>query len=272
MLLKLLLIPLLAYAGIAGFLFVSQSRIIHLPDTPTRELTATPRQMGLPYQDADITTADGIRLHGWFVPAEAARGTALFFHGNAGNISHRLDSLLIFHRLGFNTLIVDYRGYGRSEGTPSEEGLYQDGLAALQYLQSEKGIPPHETVYFGRSLGGAVAAWLAARHPPRALVLESSFTSVPDMAAELYPWLPARLLARIRYDTREHLLLVRCPVLIVHSPQDDIIPFDHGRRLYETAQEPKTFLELQGDHNMGFLQSQPRYERELGAFLHAIFN
>jgi hypothetical protein len=191
----------------------------------------------------------------------------LFFHGNAGNISHRLDSLSVFHRLGFNTLIFDYRGYGQSEGSPSEDGIYRDAEAALTYLREDRGIPLKTIVYFGRSLGGSVAAWLAARTSPGALIVESSFTSAPDMAAQLYPLLPARMLTRLRYNTLEYLTRVTCPVLIIHSAEDEIIPFQHGQRLFAAAPEPKRFLEIHGDHNMGFLNSGPRYEQGLQEFL-----
>jgi fermentation-respiration switch protein FrsA (DUF1100 family) len=267
MLFNLLLIPVVGYVGIAVALFFAQSRLVHLPEIPGRTLTATPQTAGIDYQSVDIITADDVKLHGWFVTAEPARATLLFFHGNAGNISHRIDSLRIFHDLGLSTLIIDYRGYGQSEGKPSEQGLYADSEAAWRYLMSERGIPPRQIIIFGRSLGGAVAAWLAARHQPRMLILESTFTSAPDMAAELYPFLPTHLLTRLQYDTRSNLERVSCPVLIVHSRDDEIIPFQHGQRLYDTAREPKRLLEIRGDHNMGFLLDQVRYEAELAAFL-----
>ena len=267
MLLNLLLIPVVGYIGIAVALFFAQSRLVHLPEIPGRTLTATPQAAGLDYESVDIVTADGVKLHSWFVTAEPARATLLFFHGNAGNISHRIDSLRIFHDLGLNTLIIDYRGYGQSEGKPSEQGLYADSEAAWQYLTSKRGIPPQQIIIFGRSLGGAVAAWLAARHQPRVLILESTFTSAPDMAAELYPFLPTRLLTRLQYNAQRNLELVRCPVLIVHSRDDEISPFRHGQRLYDTAREPKRFLEIRGDHNMGFLLDQARYEAGLAEFL-----
>jgi hypothetical protein len=250
-------------------LFLGQSRLVHLPGTPSRVLMATPYEAGMDYESVTIPTEDGLALHGWFVPANPSRGTLLFLHGNAGNISHRLDSLQVFNRLGMSTLIFDYRGYGQSEGSPSEQGLYQDSVAALGYLASERGIGPEQTVIFGRSLGGAVAAWLAAHHPSQALIIESTFTSVPDMAAELYPCLPARLLARLRYDTLENIRLVRSPVLVIHSRDDEMIPFHHGETLYQAAHEPKQFLEIQGDHNMGFLLSRERYEEGIGGFLAA---
>ena len=258
------------YCSFAAVMFLFQSRLVHLPQIPGRELAATPQQVGLPYEAVFFVTADQVRLHAWFVPAPDAPATVLFCHGNAGNISHRLDSLAIFHRLGVNTLIFDYRGYGQSEGSASEEGLYRDAEAALRYLQEDRQIPRHDTVFYGHSLGGSVAAWLAARHPPAGLIIESSFTSAPDMAAELYPFLPARWLTRLQYDTEKYLQNVTSPVLIVHSTDDEIIPFHHGQKLYEAAQEPKQFLAIRGDHNGGFLITGKRYEQGLRDFLRQV--
>jgi len=258
-----------AYIALLLFLYFGQNSLLYLPGIPSRELTASPRDIGLEYEDVRLQTADGVGLHGWYVPAEGARGTLLFFHGNAGNISHRLDSLRIFHRLGLNVLIFDYRGYGRSEGKPGEEGTQQDALAAWNHLVAVRGEAPERIVLFGRSLGAALAAWLAARERPGALILESAFVSVPDLAAELYWWLPARRLARLRYNTREYLAGVQCPVLVVHSSEDEIIPYHHGLALYHAAPTPKALLELRGDHNTGFLLSGAAYVQGIDAFLSA---
>jgi uncharacterized protein len=255
-----------AYALTVLLAFVFQERLLFLP---FGDVTVTPAQRGMSYEDVELRTADGVRLHGWFVPHPESRAILLFFHGNAGNISHRLDSLAIFHRLGLSTLIIDYRGYGRSEGRPTEAGTYRDAEAAWSYLVEERGTDSGEIVLFGRSLGAAVAAWLAARRSPRAVILESGFTSVPELGAELYPFLPVRTLARLEYDTRAQLREVHAPVLIVHSREDEIIPFHHALRLYEAAAAPKTLLELQGDHNRGFLISGERYVSGLDAFLSA---
>lgn len=262
---------LLAAAGAYGILlsalYFGQANLLYLPDIPSRDLTASPLDIGLAYETVALDTRDGVRLHGWYIPARGARGTLLFFHGNAGNISHRLDSLRIFHGLGLNVLIFDYRGYGRSEGRPGEEGIRLDALAAWRHLVETRGEAPARIVLFGRSLGAAVAAWLAARESPGALILESAFISVPDLAAELYWWLPARSLARLDYATRDYLAGVRCPVLVVHSPEDEIIPYRHGRALYAAARQPKAFLELRGDHNAGFLLTGTAYPAGLDAFL-----
>lgn len=254
------------YVGLATLLYLFQSRLIYFP---MREIAATPKAVGLAYEDVRFTAEDGTVLDGWFIPASAPRATLLFFHGNAGNISHRLDSLMIFHRLGLSTFIFDYRGYGRSEGRPTEEGTYQDAMAAWRYLTEKRGVSPEKIVLFGRSLGGSVAAWLAARRTPGALIVESTFTSAPDFASEMYPWLPARWLTRFRYDAIKHLSSVTSPVLVIHSRDDEIIPVGHGRRLYEAAREPRQFLEIRGSHNGGFLQSDKEYIDGLERFLTA---
>ncbi len=260
-----------AYALIVLLLFAFQSRLVFLPNMPTRALGPGPDIVGLAYEPVEIMTEDNIRLHGWFVPAPEPRGVVLFFHGNAGNISHRLDSLSIFHALNVSTLIFDYRGYGSSEGTTSEQGTYSDAEAAWRYLTEQRGIAPERIVLFGRSLGAAVAAHMAGRQNPAGLIIESGFVSVPDIAARLYPWLPARWLARIRYPTGDYLKQVSCPVLIAHSVDDEIIPFAQGATLFEQAAEPKHFLKIRGGHNDGFLISGKAYVDGLDAFLAAAY-
>lgn len=255
-----------AYGGLSLWLFVFQSNLVFYPETG-REISATPDQIGLPYEDIHLKTSDGISLHGWHIPAVQPRGTVLFLHGNAGNISHRLDSVQMFQRLGYSTLIFDYRGYGNSSGKPTEEGTYMDAEAAWRHLTEQRHIPSCRIVLFGESLGGAVGAWLAARQKPAALVIASGFTSVPDLGQQLYPYLPVRRLARIRYDTRESLRSVAAPVLIAHSPEDDIIPFEHGQALFAAANPPKQFLELAGGHNDGFIFMREAWVRVLGDFL-----
>lgn len=264
---SVLVIGGMLYGTICAYVFFMQGRLIYYPNLPSRELTASPRDIGLEYEDVTITTSDDIRLHGWFVPTQQERGVVLFFHGNAGNISHRLDSIEIFHDLGLSSLIIDYRGYGKSQGKVTEQGTYLDAEAAWQYLTRKRNIPAENIVIFGRSLGGAIAAYLAARQQPGALILESSFTSVPDMGVHLYPILPVRLLSRFSYDTKAALQSVTCPVLVIHSPDDEIIPYVNGRKLFETAKEPKSFLEMRGDHNEGFLVSRRTYLEGLDNFI-----
>jgi fermentation-respiration switch protein FrsA (DUF1100 family) len=255
------------YVVMLAVLYAFQSRLVFFPNTPSRAVGPGPDSIGLAYETVEILTDDGIRLEAWYVPARDPRGTVQFFHGNAGNISHRLDSLRIFHQLGLSTLIFDYRGYGRSDGKASEAGINLDAEAVWRYLTEERRIPAAEIVLFGRSLGAAVAASIAGRHRPGALIIESGFVSVPDMAADLYPLLPARRLTRIGFPTGDYLKSVSCPVLVVHSRGDEIIPFGHGQSLFEIAREPKQFLELRGGHNDGFLVSGQQYLDGLDAFL-----
>ncbi len=255
-----------AYGGVALVLFFFQSNLVFYPEIG-REVVVTPAIAKLPYEDIRLKTSDGLELQGWFVPAPQPRGTVLFFHGNAGNISGRIDYLEMFHRLGYSTLIFDYRGYGNSSGKPTEEGTYRDAEAAWKYLTEQRHAQPCGIVLFGESIGGAIAAWLAVREKPAALVIASSFTSVPDLGQQIYPWLPVRLLARIHYDTRDYLKSVSAPVMIVHSPEDDIIPFEHGRALFAAANPPKQFLEIAGGHNTGFVYMRESWVKALGDFL-----
>jgi len=264
--LSFVLLLALGYAAIVAFLYFYQSRLLYLPGMPGRDIVATPELIGLQYEDLRIETSDGVMLSGWFVPHPQPRATLLFFHGNAGNISHRLESLELFHRLRLNVLIIDYRGYGRSEGRPSEQGTYRDAAAAIEFLR-RRDIPPQDVVVFGRSLGAPIAAWLASREPVAALIVESAFASVPEMAARLYPWLPARRLSRFRYDTAAYVAAIESPVLVIHSREDEIIPYSQGRIVYDAACGRREFLELTGGHNDGFLVSGSRYTNGIDEFL-----
>jgi len=235
---------------------------------PVSGLTATPDARGLPYQDVTLTTADGVAVHGWFLPApDGSRGRhVLFLHGNAGNLSHRLYTLDVLHRLGHPVLIIDYRGYGRSGGRPSEDGLHADGLAAWRHLTDERGVAREDIVLYGRSLGGAVAARLAAAVDPGALVLESTFPSLRELAAQHYPYAPAGWLLAYAFDTAAHLDSLRCPLLIAHSRDDEIVPWALASRLVAGA-PPHTFVSLSGSHNRAFRASAANYHGRLHAFM-----
>ena len=266
-LLHLLLVVLVTWCGIALYLYFSQSRLLYYPDMPSRALEASPADIGLAYETVLLTAGDDTRLHAWFVPSDAARGTLLFNHGNAGNIAHRLDSIRLFHSPGLNVLIFDYRGYGESEGRPSEKGTYLDAKAAWDYLLEERMVLPQEIVIFGRSLGAAIAVDLASQNPSAGVILESAFTSVPDMAASLYPWLPVRLLSRYRYNCLDKIERITSPLLVVHSREDEIIPYAHGEQLFARANEPKQFLELRGGHNDGYHVSRKIYMKTMQQFM-----
>ena len=269
---SMLVVGLAVYAGLSLYLYAFQGRFVYFPDLPTREIDATPKDAGLSFEPLRIVTEDGETLDGWFVPTDAARGTLLYLHGNGGNMGHRIDIIEVFHRLGLNVLIFDYRGYGRSTGTPSEAGTYRDAMAAWRYLTQTRHIAARDVVFFGESLGGSIAAWLAERQAPKALLLYAAFTSVPDMAQQLYPFLPGRLLARYRYDTKTALAKVRCPVFIMHSTEDEIVPYGHARELFAVAPEPKELLPLRGGHNDALPNSRATYVPALDDFLHKIEN
>jgi len=252
------------YVIIGIILFLFQSHFLYFPH---RELIGDPSQVGLDFEPVRIITSDNITLHGWFVPAQNRDEVLLYFHGNGGNISHRLHSLQQFHQLGLSTFIIDYRGYGQSEGEPTEEGTYLDAEASWNYLTEQRGIKPENIILLGRSLGGAIATWLATRVTPKALIIESTFTSVPDRGSEIYPYFPVRLLSRFEYNTLKYVQDVHCPILVVHSPEDEIVPFTHGQKLFAVARQPKEFLQISGGHNDGFLISAARYERGLKSFI-----
>jgi fermentation-respiration switch protein FrsA (DUF1100 family) len=264
--LKLLLVIAGAYLLLVAFVYLTQASMLYLPHIPGREFLAAPDAVGLDYEDTSLEASDGVSVHGWFVPGNSSR-VLLYFHGNAGNISHRLYSIKEFHDLGLSVFIIDYRGYGQSSGKPSEQGLYRDGEAAWRYLAGERGIAPENIIIFGRSLGGSVASWIAAREKPAALIIESSFTSVPDIGQDAYPWLPVRWLTRFKHSTRDEVAKSTCPVLVVHSRDDEIIPFHHGEAIYGAANEPKQFLEIRGGHNDGHAVSATVYSDGIQDFL-----
>jgi fermentation-respiration switch protein FrsA (DUF1100 family) len=246
------------YLGLSVLLFLTQSRVLY---QPSRGYDSKPEDYHLEYEPVTLSTPDGQSLAAWFVPAEGAEQTILFCHGNAGNISHRLDTLKMFHELGLNCLIVDYRGYGQSSGKPTEKGTLIDVLVGFQWLIEEKGIRPEQIILFGRSLGGRIAAMIAKDVHPGGLVLESAFTSFDDVGAHYYPWLPVRLFSRFDYNTLEAVRQVTCPVLVIHSPDDEIIPYKFGQQIYDAAPEPKQFAELKGTHNEGIYDNGSLYKQ-----------
>jgi len=267
-LLSILFIAAAGYVLLAAFVYVFQSRLIYFPNIPGRALTATPADVGLTFEEARIATADGLELFGWYVPAGAGAPTVLFCHGNAGNISHRLEWLQIFHGMGLAVLLFDYRGYGKSGGAPDEAGTYRDAQAAWDFLAHSKRVDPAHIVILGESLGGAIAAHLAKDVTSAgALILSSAFTSAPDLASQFYWYLPVRLLARFEYPTVEYVSHVRAPTLVIHSRDDEIVPFAHGQRIFERAAGAKAFVEISGDHNAGFLMGGSTLTHGLQSFL-----
>jgi fermentation-respiration switch protein FrsA (DUF1100 family) len=202
-------------------------------------------------QDVELHTAEGTPIHAWWCPYEGARGAVLYCHGNAGNLSHRGSTLLALQRsLQQSVLIFDYPGYGKSGGRPSEAGCYAAADAAYDWLVRQQKILPRDILLYGGSLGGGVAVDLASRKPHRALVLLKTFTSTPDVAQSLYPWLPVRWLMRNCFDNLGKIHLCKQPVFIAHGTTDAVVPFVQGERLFAAANEPKAFLSMEGvDHN-----------------------
>jgi fermentation-respiration switch protein FrsA (DUF1100 family) len=250
-----LLIPFLVYTAALALAWLLQERLIYFPGPPP---ASDPGAVGLEFRDLTLETQDGERIHAWYVPGDdPARGAVLVCHGNAGNIAGRIVHAQAFRSMGLGVLLFDYRGYGNSTGVPNEEGTYADAEAAWSWLTTEGGVEPANVVLYGESLGCGVAIELARRRGARALISESGFTSLPDVAARAYPILPVRQLSRNLYANAEKLAELRVPVMVIHSPHDEIVPFEHGLALYSVARDPKEMLETGGGHNDGgFLQRQ----------------
>ena len=219
---------------------------------PSREMNADGAGVGRSFEDVFFTAGDGVKLNGWYFAAETNSARAsmaiLLCHGNGGNISHRNEFYRALLETGVSVFAFDYRGYGRSAGRPSEAGTYQDGHAAYRWLR-EKGFAARNILIYGESLGGGIASELALREETGGLILQSTFTSLPDIGAELYPWLPVRLVSSIKYNTHGKLPNIHVPVLILHSRTDSLIAFHHAEQNFAAANEPKLFQEINGGHN-----------------------
>lgn len=228
-----------------------------------------PAQRGIAVEDCFFTTSDGVKLHGWYAPYEGAQHTLLWCHGNAGNISHRLDQLKMLHeRVRVNIFILSYRGYGRSEGSPDEDGLYQDARAAYDYLVAEKQVNAKQLVLYGQSLGGAVVVDLAVARPCAGLIIESSFSSAKDVAKSLFSFLPVHYFIGVRFDSATKIKQVHVPVLIIHGTHDEVIPYELGRKLFDAANEPKEFYSMPGaTHNDPFLVGGEAYYSKIRQFI-----
>ncbi len=277
---------LIAYLGWGVTLYILQPKLLYFP---VREVSCTPAELGLDFENVIFKSADGLQLSGWYVPApleartkavSAHAGdsvlrrpvnnspfTILLCHGNGGNMTHCLDSIDIFHDLELSCFVFDYRGYGHSQGRPGEDGTYLDARAAYKWLTEKKKISPDNIIVFGRSLGGSIAAQLAGKSQVGALVIESTFTSYVDIGRKFYPYMPVRWFARFSYNTVQYIKDVLCPVMLIYSRDDEIVPFEFGRELYEAANEPKELVEIFGSHNDGFLVSGEIYKDALTKWL-----
>lgn len=231
----------------------------------------TPGSIGLRgFEETWLVAPDGARLHGWFVEAnpEAATGTTLLaFHGNAGNLATALPRFELYARHGFDVFMIEYHGFGLSDGKPNEKNLYLDAETAWEHLTADRRIPPENIVILGYSLGGAVASHLALQHPEAAgLILESTFTSLADMGSHLFPFLPSRLVLGNMYDTAARLRNMNMPILFIHGRGDRLVPFINGINLFNAYNGPKDFFVIGDDHNLGFIISGETYGEALAIF------
>ena len=264
MIVWLLVVVVGLYILYSSYLYFQQDRLIFIP---MAEIEITPDEIGLEFEDVHIDVEEDVRLHAWYFGGNDSARTVLFCHGNAGNISHRLETARFLLQQGVNVLLFDYRGYGKSTGSPSEDGVYADALACQKWLVDNKELAPDNLVLFGRSLGGAVAVDLAGRIECAGVIVESAFTSAADMGRRMFPFTPIQFILRYDLNTAEKIGGLTVPVLICHSPEDDIIPFGMGEELYRRASEPKTFLELKGGHNDLAYMYDDSYIAAMGAML-----
>jgi hypothetical protein len=266
--LRMIATPLIIIAGvyivICAYVYFFQNRFIYYP---TRDIEVTPDLAGMPYEDVFLDVSPADRINGWYIPGRPDRRTVLFLHGNGGNIGHRIPHLQFLHSLGVSVLIIDYRGYGRSSGSPSEEKLYADATAAYHWLIRTKQVAPDRIIIWGESIGGAVAVELATKSPCAGLILESSFTSLRDMARRVFGFLPTGLLLRSEFSAVDKLARLSIPALVTHSPDDDIVPYEMGRKLFEAAHPPKRFIELSGGHNDRKYLTNSEYIAAVDTFL-----
>jgi fermentation-respiration switch protein FrsA (DUF1100 family) len=238
---------------------------------PTYDVLHSPTDIGLQFEEVRIDTADGETVHGWWVPSGRPDAPVLlFFHGNGGNVSHRLEKLAALHGIGADTLIIDYRGYGKSSGAPSERGLYQDANAAYGWLTRVRKVDPRRIVVYGESLGSAVAVHLASESPTGGVIIESGFTSVPDIARKMFPFLPVSWILKHQFNSIDKIDRIDAPLLILHSRQDELFEMSHPQRLLAAARPPKHLVEMQGGHNDAFLVSAEVYREAIAQFLNAI--
>ncbi len=233
---------------------------------PARDIDGTPKDVKLSYDNVFFSARDRKKLNGWFIYNYDLPYVVLYCHGNAGNISHRFDKLTLFNKLGLKVFIFDYRGYGKSQGVPSEKGLYLDVEAAYYHLVEERMIPPENIIIYGSSIGGAVAIDLASKVKSHVLIVEGTFTKIKDMLKVAYPFVPAFLISS-KFDSFSKISSVKQPVLVIHSREDEIVPFWMGEKLFHMAHPPKKMLTLKGGHNTAFHDSEVLYGESIKSFI-----
>jgi len=233
---------------------------------PDRSLAGTPENIGLPFENITISTQDHVKLHGWLIKAPSAKSTLIFFHGNAGNIGGRLGKIDLFHQTGINVLIIDYRGYGKSEGFPTEEGIYNDATAAYDYLLQRDDMRGQNIISYGASLGGVVAIDLATKRAVSCIIVDSTFSSATDMAKRIYPFIPSFLL-KTKMDSIGKIKNISAPILFIHSVEDQTVPFELGKKLYDATPGPKEFIEITGTHTDGHIYDGKKIINGIKTFL-----
>lgn len=249
------------YLGICLFVYFYQKNLIFFPSKTMEEMPE-----GMSLEEVYFVTEDNVKLHAWYLDNQAKK-TVLFFHGNAGNLSHRQKQLEVFDELKLNALIFDYREYGKSEGViEKEEDLYVDARASLDYLIQERGMNEEDVIIWGRSLGGALAIDVAQERNVAAVIIESTFFSMDAMASRQFWFLPTKLLSKYHFQNDEKINNIDSKILIIHSLEDEVIPFENGKKLFEAANDPKNFLEISGDHNYGFSKSYNTYIKAIDTF------
>lgn len=248
---------------ISGYIKYIEARSIFFPD---KAIYATPEAVNLAFEDIYFNTEDGLKINAWFVPYPRAEYTLLLFHGNAGNIADRLDKIRMLRDLGVNVFIMDYRGYGLSEGRPAERGLYLDASSAYRYLIDARQIEPERIILYGESLGTAVAVEQGSVSQVKGIILEGAFSCARDMAKTIYPFLPPALFSD-RFNSIGKIKKIKAPVLFLHSKEDEIVPWALARKLFAAANEPKYFSRLKGGHNTAFWDDREEYLSAISFFL-----
>ena len=261
----------IAYLVLLVLARVFENQLIYLPDFPERK-SGDWKPAGLPVEETWLRASDGVKLHAWWIPAPEAEFTFIAFHGNAGNITHRTDVFSFLHKLPANVLAVEYRGYGKSEGSPDESGLYLDAQAAWEYVVRERGIAPQRVIAFGQSLGTAVAADLATSREVGGAVLEAPFPSVAAVAGHVYSFFPGiTALMKTKFATGEKLAARELPLLVVHCTRDAVIAFPLGEKVFELARGPKWFFRVEGHcHEEAAFVAPAEYRSRLLEFLEEI--
>jgi len=261
------LIIFVFYLIIMIYFYLNQVNLIYFPD---KKISFYPDQINLNYKDIYMITKDNIKINSWYIPGEKDSNLVIFCHGNAGNISGRVETIRLIHELNLSLLIFDYRGFGKSEGNISEKGLYLDIEAVYQYATKNLNIDKKKVIIWGRSLGAAVAIDFASKHNINKLIIESAFTSISDMGQRIYPFLPLKFICTHKFLSINKIDKIKASKLFIHSKEDDLVPFSFGKILYKKAILQKSFLEIHGNHANGFFESKEDYIKGIKYFLKQI--